>query len=105
MSMPSRIAVIHGSPEDAATDQPGVLDADLLIAWNGDHVAPPSLLKAMFGSKIRPPAGLSFSRLTRIAISPLSICTKPKGIVCSQSECLSTCRCAGRVTQPPCPSP
>ncbi|MBD3292218.1 MAG: hypothetical protein GF393_04795, partial [Armatimonadia bacterium] len=35
--MPSRIAVIHGSPEDAATGQLAVLDADLLIAWNGDH--------------------------------------------------------------------
>lgn len=37
MSMPSRIAVIHGSPEDAATDHPAVRNADLLIAWHGDH--------------------------------------------------------------------
>ncbi len=33
--MPSRIAAIHGSPDEVATDNPGVPEADLLIAWQG----------------------------------------------------------------------
>jgi 7-cyano-7-deazaguanine synthase in queuosine biosynthesis len=35
--MPSRIAAIHGPPEDAAKHLPWSGDADLLIAWDGEH--------------------------------------------------------------------